>query len=151
VDPDQPVYRVAPMEAVVVGALGQRRFAALLLMVFAGLSLALAAVGVYGLVSQSVAQRRREIGVRMAVGADSGAILTLIVRDAVVLAALGAVVGLALSLVLMRFLSSQLFECRHASRSCWRSSRRCSSSSRQLRPGRPDEPQLPQSNCRAEI
>lgn len=110
IDPDQPVYRVTTMESVVVAAMGQRRFAALLLVVFAGLSLALAAVGVYGLVAQSVAHRRREIGVRMAVGADGGAVLRLIVRDAVALAALGTVVGLGLSLGLMRFLSSQLFE-----------------------------------------
>jgi putative ABC transport system permease protein len=110
IDPDQPVYRVATMESVVTAAMGQRRFAALLLLVFAALSLALAAVGVYGLIAQSVASRRREIGVRMAVGADASAVLRLIVWDAMSLAALGTVLGLGLSLVLMRFLSSQLFE-----------------------------------------
>jgi putative ABC transport system permease protein len=110
VDPDQPVYRVQTMESVVDAAIGQRRFAALLFVVFAVLSLGLAAVGVYGLIAQSVAYRRREIGLRMALGADGAAVLRLIVRDAVSLAAGGVALGLALSLVLTRLLASQLFD-----------------------------------------
>jgi putative ABC transport system permease protein len=110
VDPDQPVYRVQTMESVVDAAIGQRRFAAVLFVAFAILSLGLAAVGVYGLIAQSVAYRRREIGLRMALGADGGAVLWLIVRDAVTLALAGVALGLALALVLTRLLASQLFD-----------------------------------------
>ena len=110
VDPDQPVYRVQTMDSVVEAAIGQRRFAALLFVIFAILALGLAAVGVYGLIAQSVAYRRREIGLRMALGADAGAVLRLIVRDAVRLALGGVALGLALALVLTRLLASQLFD-----------------------------------------
>jgi len=110
VDPDQPVYRVQPMESVVDAAIGQRRFAAVLFVVFAILSLGLSAVGVYGLIAQSVAYRRREIGLRMALGADGGAVLRLIIRDAVTLAVGGVALGLVLSLALTHLLASQLFD-----------------------------------------
>jgi putative ABC transport system permease protein len=110
VDPDQPVYRVQTMASVVDAAIGQRRFAAVLFVVFAILSLGLAAVGVYGLIAQSVAYRRREIGLRMALGADAGAVLRLIIRDAVTLALGGVVLGLVLSLALTHLLASQLFD-----------------------------------------
>jgi putative ABC transport system permease protein len=109
VDPDQPVYRIQTMESVVDAAIGQRRFAALLFVVFALLALGLAGVGVYGLIAQSVAYRRREIGLRMALGADSGAVLRLIIRDAISLAIGGVALGLVLSLILTRLLASQLF------------------------------------------
>jgi putative ABC transport system permease protein len=109
VDADQPVYRVEAMDAVVNAAVGPRRFTAWLFAAFAVLSLGLAAVGVYGLVAQSVAHRRREIGLRMALGADPGAVLRLIVKDAMVLGAGGVGLGLLLSLVLTRLLESQLF------------------------------------------
>ncbi len=109
VDPDQPVYRVVPMETVVSAAIGQRRFSAWLFVAFAVLALGLAAVGVYGLIAQSVAQRRREIGLRMALGADPTAVLRLIVRDALSLVSAGIVLGLMLSLLLTRLLASQLF------------------------------------------
>jgi putative ABC transport system permease protein len=109
VDPDQPVYRVLTMESVVDASVGQRRFAASLFVAFAVLSLGLAAVGVYGLIAQSVAYRRREIGLRMALGADPSSVLRLIVRDAMALAGWGVGLGLVLSLVLTRLLESQLF------------------------------------------
>jgi len=109
VDPDQPVYRVVPMDDVVAAAIGQRRFSAWLFVAFAVLALGLAAVGVYGLIAQSVAQRRREIGLRMALGADPSAVLRLVVRDAISLAAAGIVLGLGLTILLTRLLASQLF------------------------------------------
>ena len=109
VDPDQPVYRVVPMETVVSAAIGQLRFSAWLFVAFAVLALGLAAVGVYGLIAQSVAQRRREIGLRIALGADSSAVLRLIVRDALSLATAGIALGLGLSLMLTRLLATQLF------------------------------------------
>ena len=97
------------MRSVVDAAIGQRRFTARLFVAFAVLSLALAGVGVYGLIAQSVAYRRREIGLRMALGADPNAVLRLIVRDAMTLGATGVGLGLVLSLVLTRLLESQLF------------------------------------------
>lgn len=110
IDPDQPVYHTQTMSDVVSAAAGQRRFAALLLVVFAVFSLGLAAVGVYGLVAQSVAQRRRELGLRMAIGASPGSVLRMVVRESLTLAVAGIVAGLALALVLTRFLQAQLFD-----------------------------------------
>ncbi len=109
VDPDQPIYRVVTMRSVIDAAIGQRRFTARLFVAFAVLSLLLAGVGVYGLIAQSVAFRRREIGLRMALGADPNAVLRLIVMDAMTLGAIGVGLGLVLSLVLTRLLESQLF------------------------------------------
>jgi len=110
IDPDQPVYHTQTMSVVVSAAGGQRRFSAMLLVVFAVFSLGLAAVGVYGLVAQSVAQRRRELGLRMAIGASPGSVLRMVVKESLALATLGIVVGLALALVLTRFLQGQLFD-----------------------------------------
>jgi putative ABC transport system permease protein len=110
IDPDQPVYHLQTMNDVVRASAGQRRFAAVLFVVFAVFSLGLAAVGVYGLVAQSVAQRRRELGLRMAIGASPGSVLAMVVRQSLKLAAAGIVVGLALALALTRFLEGQLYE-----------------------------------------
>ena len=110
VDQDQPVYHLQTMDDVVSASVGQRRFAAMLLVVFAAFSLGLAAVGVYGLVAQSVVQRRRELGLRMAIGASPGSVLTMVVRESLTLAAAGIVVGLGLALLLTRFLQGQLFD-----------------------------------------
>ncbi|HUQ79857.1 MAG TPA: ABC transporter permease [Gemmatimonadaceae bacterium] len=109
IDPDQPVYHTQTMNDVVSASMGQRRFAALLLVVFAVFSLGLAAVGVYGLVAQSVAQRRRELGLRMAIGASPGSVLGMVVRESMTLAAGGILVGLALAFALTRLLQGQLF------------------------------------------
>ena len=110
IDPDQPVYHLQTMNDVVTASVGQRRFAAMLLVVFAVFSLGLAAVGVYGLVAQSVVQRRRELGLRMAIGASPGALLTMVVRESLVLAVGGIAVGLVLAFGLTRFLQGQLFD-----------------------------------------
>jgi predicted permease len=110
VDADQPVYHLQTMNDVVSASVGQRRFAALLLVVFAAFSLGLAAVGVYGLVAQSVVQRKRELGLRMAIGASPGSVLTMVVRESLTLALAGILVGLALALLLTRFLQGQLFD-----------------------------------------
>ena len=110
IDPDQPVYHLQTMDDVVQASTGQRRFAALLFVVFAAFSLGLAAVGVYGLVAQSVAQRRRELGLRMAIGASPRSVLTMVVRQSLALAAAGIVAGLVLALALSRFVEGQLFE-----------------------------------------
>ena len=110
IDPDQPVYHTQTMNDVVSASVGQRRFAALLLVVFAVFSLGLAAVGVYGLVAQSVVQRRRELGLRMAIGASPRSVLAMVVRESIALAVGGIVVGLVLAALLTRFLQGQLFD-----------------------------------------
>jgi len=110
IDADQPVYHTQTMNDVVSASVGQRRFAALLLVVFAVFSLGLAAVGVYGLVAQSVVQRRRELGLRMAIGASPGSVLAMVVRESLALAVGGIVVGLVLAALLTRFLQGQLFD-----------------------------------------
>jgi putative ABC transport system permease protein len=109
-DKDQPFYATATMEQLVAGTLGQRRFTLSLLASFAVIALGLAAVGTYGLISFSTTLRTREIGVRIALGAQTRDILKLILREGVVLSLAGVAMGLAGSLALTRFLSSLLFE-----------------------------------------
>jgi ABC-type antimicrobial peptide transport system permease subunit len=89
--------------------LSRPRLLARLLAAFAGLALLLAAVGTYGVLSYTVAERRREIGVRMAVGADRGRVLRLVLRDGLGLAGLGLGLGVAGALATSRFTSSLLF------------------------------------------
>jgi hypothetical protein len=89
---------------------GPRRFSTLLLSIFAGLALVLAVIGIYGIMSWSVAQRTQEIGIRMAVGADSSGILKLILGRGLKLSAAGLVIGLGTTLALTRVLAGQLFE-----------------------------------------
>lgn len=91
-------------------SLAQQRFNVLLLGLFAALALVLAAVGIYGLMSYAVIQRTHEIGVRVAVGAQTRDVLGLVVADGAKLAFLGMVAGIVLALVLTRFMASLLFE-----------------------------------------
>jgi putative ABC transport system permease protein len=108
-DKDQPVSGVRTMEQVLADSLAQRRFTMLLLGLFAGLALALASVGIYGVMSYTVAQRTHEIGVRMALGARPGDVLRMVVRQGMALAGLGVAIGLAVALALTRLMSSFLF------------------------------------------
>ena len=108
-DADLPVFQVRTMEQVVDETLVTRRFAMLLLAIFAGLALFLAGVGLYGVISYSVAQRTREIGLRMALGAQGGDVVRMVVRRGLALAAIGLAVGVAAALAVTRFLSSLLF------------------------------------------
>jgi putative ABC transport system permease protein len=112
VDKDQPVADIRSMEEIVAQSVGQQRFSLLLLSVFAGLALVLAAVGIYGVMAYSVTQRTREIGIRMALGAKPGDVLRLIVGKGMVLALAGVAAGVAGALALSRFLASLLFEVR---------------------------------------
>jgi predicted permease len=109
VDPDLPLYRVRTMEARVGESLARRRFAMSLLTVFAGLALGLAIVGVYGVMVYLVSQGRREIGIRLALGASPSAILGLVMRRGMTLAIAGVTLGLLGSAVLSRFLEGLLF------------------------------------------
>jgi len=108
IDKDQPVAGVSTMEQVVKGALESRRLNTLVLALFAGLAVTLAAVGVFGLASYAVARRTREIGIRMALGATPASVLTMVTKETLLLAATGAAIGLvgtvAASRLLARFL-----------------------------------------------
>ena len=109
-DPTAPVSEFRTMEQVLEASTGPRRFSALLLSIFAAVALALAVIGIYGVLSWSVAQRTHEIGIRMALGADAHAILKLILGRGLKLSAIGLAIGLAATLALTRLLSTQLFE-----------------------------------------
>ena len=108
-DRDQPINAITTLEAIVAEDVAQPRFNMLLMGLFGGLALLLAAVGVYGLLSYSVAQRTREIGVRIALGAQGRDIFRLTVRQGVAPALAGVFVGLAAAFALTRFLSSLLY------------------------------------------
>jgi putative ABC transport system permease protein len=109
VDRDLPVYRVTTMERLVADSLAQRRFAMFLFGVFAVLALALAVVGLYGVMSYAVAQRTHEIGLRMALGAQAGDVLRMIVGQGMMLVAVGLGLGLLGALGLTWLMRSLLY------------------------------------------
>ena len=112
VDKDEPVYNIRTMDEVVSRSLSSRRFNLVLLGSFATLALFLTAIGVFGLISFAVAQRRHEIGVRMALGARREDVVKLVVFHGMRLALAGVALGLAGALGLTRFLSSLLYQVR---------------------------------------
>ncbi|MGH9471683.1 MAG: ADOP family duplicated permease [Terriglobales bacterium] len=109
VDADQPIFNVMPLVALKANSLGTYQFMGTLLGLFAGLALALGAVGIYGVLSYAVAQRRREIGVRMALGASAGRLLWQFLAGALKLAVIGLALGALGAIWLMRLLSDFLF------------------------------------------
>jgi putative ABC transport system permease protein len=108
-DPTVPVYQIATLRELVSGTMADRRFAMRLLAAFAGLALLLAAVGLYGVVSYTVAQRTREVGVRMALGATPSHVLWLILASGAGTIAAGLACGLVAAILLVRFMESLLF------------------------------------------
>ncbi len=108
-DTDLPLYNVVTMEQRVHLSLARRRFAMLLLAGFACISLALAAIGIYGVLAYLVSQGTREIGIRMALGATRSAILGLVLRNGIALALTGVAMGVAAALLLTRLMQSLLF------------------------------------------
>jgi ABC-type antimicrobial peptide transport system permease subunit len=109
IDADQPVTRVRSMEDVLDAELTNRNTQLTLVGSFASLALLLAAVGLYGLLAYTVTQRTREIGVRMALGAQPRAVVGGVVRGALALAALGIAFGLAAAFGITRFLAAFLY------------------------------------------
>jgi predicted permease len=108
-DADLPLYHVMTMAARVSESLARQRFLALLLAVFAGVALVLAAIGVYGVMAYLVAQGTREIGIRLALGATQRAVLTLVLRQSLIVALAGLATGLIGALALSRLLGCLLF------------------------------------------
>ena len=109
VDSNQPVFNARTMEQVINESIAPRRFAMLLLTIFAGVALLLAAVGIYGVMSYSVTQRTHEVGVRIALGATVPDILKLIVGQGMILVVAGVGIGLLAALGLTRLMSSLLY------------------------------------------
>jgi predicted permease len=109
VDGQLPVSKIRTMEQVLSESTARQNFNMLLLTIFAGLALLLAAIGIYGLMSYTVEQRTQEIGIRMALGAGRGDMLKLIVRQGMLLAGIGVGIGLAAAFGLTRLLASLLF------------------------------------------
>jgi putative ABC transport system permease protein len=110
IDPDLPVFAVRTLESLVAERTAQRRLAVLLISVFAGVALLLAAVGIYGVMSYSVAQRTQEIGIRMALGAEQDHILKMVLRHGTLMALLGTAIGLGAAFGLARLITTMLFQ-----------------------------------------
>jgi predicted permease len=108
-DPELPVYRIQPLQERLASSLGQQRTAATLVGGFGALALLLAAIGLYGAVAYSAAQRTREFGIRIALGAQRPDVLRQVLREGVVLALIGLTVGLLGAAAVTRVLRSQLF------------------------------------------
>jgi len=106
---DQPVYGVRTMDDIVSASIADRRFIMLLLGVFAGLALLLAAVGIYGVISYTVAQRTREIGIRMALGAGQADVLKVVIGQGMLPVLAGLAIGLAASFGLTRLMAGMLY------------------------------------------
>jgi putative ABC transport system permease protein len=109
VDRDLPVFKVTTMERMVAESLTQRRFSMLLLGIFASVALVLAVVGLYGVMSYTVTQRTREIGIRMALGARQSDVLRMVVGQGMLLAVIGVGLGLGAAFLLTRAMKSLLF------------------------------------------
>ena len=109
VDAEIPISRVRTMEQRIEASVGQRRLSMLLLTVFSAIALALASIGIYGVMAYSVAQRSRELGVRIALGATRRGVLTMVLRQGMALVLGGVAVGLLAAWALSRLLASQLY------------------------------------------
>jgi ABC-type antimicrobial peptide transport system permease subunit len=109
-DPQLPIRDIQTMEEIIDGSVAQRRFQAMLVIAFAASALLVASLGIYGVVSYSVARRRNEIGIRMALGAQRSQLLRLVIRQGMTPVMLGLAGGLTGALVLGRMIRGLLFE-----------------------------------------
>jgi predicted permease len=109
VDPNQPVTEVSSMDEFLTAVLAQRRLNMSLLAFFAAIAAILAAIGIYGVMSYAVTQRSHEIGIRMALGAESRDVLRMIVNEGMKLASLGLLIGLVAAVIVTKYLESQLY------------------------------------------
>ena len=108
-DPDVPIADIRPMSEVIAVSTAQRRLTMTMLMIFAAVALVLASVGIYGVISYSVTQRTQEIGIRMALGAQRGDVLRMVVGQAMVLTIAGIVAGATGAFALTRLMTKLLF------------------------------------------
>jgi predicted permease len=108
IDREQPIFRISTMEQAIADSTTQRRFSTVLLGVFAAVALALTALGLYGVMSYSVTQRTKEIGIRMALGAQRGDVLKMVINQAMLMTLIGIALGLILSLILALLLASRM-------------------------------------------
>lgn len=113
VDKDEPIVRVATMDDLLAASAAERQFALILFEAFALAALVLAAAGIYGVLSGSVAERTREIGVRSALGASRGGIIALVLGQGLRLTALGVAIGLAAAAGASRAIAAMLFGVSH--------------------------------------
>jgi putative ABC transport system permease protein len=110
IDSDQPIGSITTMRELLSDSVSRRRFSLMVLSLFAGVGLLLAGIGIYGLISYTVGQRTREIGIRAALGAGSGSLMRMVLGSGIRLALVGVVAGLIGAAALTRLLRSQLFE-----------------------------------------
>jgi len=110
IDKSRPIFNVQTLEGVLIDSVAPRRFNVFLLTTFAGTALLLAAIGIYGVIAFSVAQRTREIGVRMALGAERRAVVSMVVRQGMRIAAAGIALGIVAALALTRMIAGLLYE-----------------------------------------
>jgi len=109
-DPDQPMWKIRTVEFLVERSVADRKFLLALMGIFAGLALVLTIVGLYGVITYLVNQRTQEIGIRMALGAQVGQILTMVLKQGMLLVLIGVALGLGASWLLTRLLKSLLFQ-----------------------------------------
>ena len=109
VDPGLPIVQLRTMEDVIGASLTRQRFLSLLLGIFAGVALLLAAIGTYGVLSYMVSERHREIGIRMALGAGNGQVVSLVLRQGITIAVIGIIVGVGGALALSRLTQTLLY------------------------------------------
>jgi len=110
IDGNLPVSNIRTLDAIVAKSISQQRFYMLLLTIFAGIALVLAAVGIFGVLSYAVSQRTREIGIRMALGAQGRSVVHLVVRQAMILVGFGVGAGLLLGLIVSQMMAKMLFD-----------------------------------------
>jgi putative ABC transport system permease protein len=109
IDKDQPIFDIKPMTALLGDMVAKRRLNTILFAIFAGVALLLAGIGIYGVMSYSVAQRTHEMGVRMALGAQPGEVRRMVLKDSFILALIGLGIGLAAAALLTRVMTSLLY------------------------------------------